>query len=278
MTSASDLDVLVSFPRAECERYDAYGGNGQSRLLQAVKAAVSATYPRTSIRADGQVVVVDISDGVKFELLPAFARSSWSGEDFDYPDSNMGGRWLSTNPRAEQAAMKEKNDASNGLLLDTCKHMRKIHEKQAEIYSSHATKLNVASIAATALTGSGALGLFASDDFVLKLATALLAFVSLLLYMLTMAFDFLGEAASHRHAAKNFLALREGGRDLLSELKGERVSSESARACYDMLRGKYSIACSLAPQTGAAVVERAATALKDGESTVTQREREQMAG
>ena len=154
----------------------------------------------------------------------------------------------------------------------------KIHEKQAEICSSHATKLNVASIAATALTGSGALGLFASDDFVLKLATALLAFVSLLLCMLTMAFDFPGEAASHRHAAKNVLALREEGRDLLSELKGERVSSESARACYDMLRGKYSIACSLAPQTGAAAVERAATALKEGESTVTQCEREQMAG
>ena len=91
-TSASDLDVLVSLPRAEYERYDAYRGNGQSRLLQAVKAAVSATYPRTNIRADGQVVVVDFSDGVKFELLPAFARSSWSGEDFDYPDSNMGVR------------------------------------------------------------------------------------------------------------------------------------------------------------------------------------------
>ena len=133
-TSASDLDVLVSLPRAEYERYDAYRGTGQSRLLQAVKAAVSATYPRTSIRADGQVVVVDFSDGVKFELLPAFARSGWSGEGFDYPDSNMGGRWLSTNPRAEQAAMKEKNDASNGLLLDTCKHMRKIH---AERFSSY---------------------------------------------------------------------------------------------------------------------------------------------
>ena len=133
-TSASDLDVLVSLPRAEYERYDAYRGNGQSRLLQAVKAAVSATYPRTSIRADGQVVVVDFSDGVKFELLPAFARSGWSGEGFDYPDSNMGGRWLSTNPRAEQAAMKKKNDASNGLLLDTCKHMRKIHDERFSSY------------------------------------------------------------------------------------------------------------------------------------------------
>lgn len=144
----------------------------------------------------------------------------------------------------------------------------KIHEKQAEICSSRATKLNVASIAAMALTGSGALGLFASDDFVLKLATALIAFVSLLLYMLTMAFNFPGEAASHGHAAKNFLALREEGRDLLSELKGECVSPESARACYDMLRGKYSIVCSLAPRTGVAAVEKAAAALKEGESTV----------
>lgn len=30
--------------------------------------------------------------------------------------------------------MKEKNDASNGLLLDTCKHMRKIHDERFSSY------------------------------------------------------------------------------------------------------------------------------------------------
>lgn len=83
-TSASDLDVLLSLPREEYERYDGYRSNGQSRLLQAVKDAVLGTYPRTGIRADGQVVVVDFSDGMKFELLPAFERVDVWGASCGY--------------------------------------------------------------------------------------------------------------------------------------------------------------------------------------------------
>ena len=83
-TSASDLDVLLSLPREEYERYDGYRSNGQSRLLQAVKDAVLGTYPRTDIRADGQVVVVDFSDGMKFELLLAFERVDVWGASCGY--------------------------------------------------------------------------------------------------------------------------------------------------------------------------------------------------
>lgn len=36
----SDIDVLVELPKAEYDRYDYYNGNGQSRLLQAVKNAI----------------------------------------------------------------------------------------------------------------------------------------------------------------------------------------------------------------------------------------------
>lgn len=135
-TSASDLDVLLSLPREEYERYDGYRSNGQSRLLQAVKDAVLGTYPRTGIRADGQVVVVDFSDGMKFELLPAFERVDVWGAScgYDYADTHMGGRWLATHPKDEQAAMKEKNKGSNGLLFDTCKHIRNVH---SERYSSY---------------------------------------------------------------------------------------------------------------------------------------------
>lgn len=135
-TTASDLDVLLSLPRDEYERYDRYLGNGQSRLLQAVKDAVLATYPKSNIRGDGQVVVVDFSDGMKFELLPAFEQASGCDESngYDYPDTHMGGRWLSTHPKAEQAAMKEKNKSSNGLLFDTCKHIRVLHAERCSSY------------------------------------------------------------------------------------------------------------------------------------------------
>ena len=133
----SDIDILVELPRDEYERFDAYQSNGQSRLLQAVKDAILITYPNSDVRPDGQVVKVKFSDGIKFEILPAFQHLDyfgvWNGL-YDYPDSNMGGRWLSTNPKAEQEAMKQKNRESNGLLFDTCRHMRQIRDAHFSSY------------------------------------------------------------------------------------------------------------------------------------------------
>ena len=70
--NVSDLDVLIELPNNEYERFNSLSGNGQSRLLQAVKKAIQDTYPRTDVHGDGQVVVVTFSDGMKFEVLPAF--------------------------------------------------------------------------------------------------------------------------------------------------------------------------------------------------------------
>lgn len=52
----SDIDVLVELPKSEYDRYDIVKGNGQSRLLQAVRNTILTSYPRSDIRADGQVV------------------------------------------------------------------------------------------------------------------------------------------------------------------------------------------------------------------------------
>ena len=133
----SDIDILVELPRQEYRRFDNLKGNGQSRLLQSVKNAILETYPRTDIHADGQVVVMNFQDGIKFEILPAFRQIDWLGNwnnKYDYPDANMGGNWLTTNPKAEQAAMKMKNIESNGLLFDTCKHIRQIRDQHFNDY------------------------------------------------------------------------------------------------------------------------------------------------
>lgn len=133
----SDIDILVELPHSEYNRFDALKGNGQSRLLQAVKVAIQTTYPRSDIRADGQVIVIDFSDGIKFEVLPAFKQVDWFGNwngKYDYPDANMGGNWRSTNPKAEQDAMRMLNNESNGLLFDTCKHMRQIRDTHFASY------------------------------------------------------------------------------------------------------------------------------------------------
>lgn len=134
--SNSDLDILVSLPRREYERFDTYRGNGQSRLLQALKGSIESTWSTSNIHADGQVVVVKFSDGMRFEILPAFKDTySWTNDDtYTYADTNSGGRWLSTNPKAEQEAMREKDKRSNGLLFDTCKHIRYVHAQHFSSY------------------------------------------------------------------------------------------------------------------------------------------------
>ena len=134
--NTSDIDVLVELPQAEYERYDIVKGNGQSRLLQSVRSAIQTTYPRSDVSADGQIVKIAFTDGIRFEILPAFRNTNYWGQNdiYTYPDSNMGGNWRSTNPKAEQEAMKAKNASSNGLLFDTCKHFRRVRDEKFSSY------------------------------------------------------------------------------------------------------------------------------------------------
>lgn len=122
---SSNIDILVELPNDQFDRFNNLSGNSQSRLLQAVRNAILSVYPRSDVRADGQVVKIAFSDGTYFEIVPAF--KNWNGS-YKYPDTNTGGRWKSTNPKAEQEAMAEKNRSSNGLLYDTCRHIRFIRD------------------------------------------------------------------------------------------------------------------------------------------------------
>jgi hypothetical protein len=76
---------------------------------------------------------------MKFEILPAFQKidywGNWDGT-YIYPDSNMGGNWLTTEPKAEQNAMANRNGylESNGLLFDTCKHIRYVRSENFSSY------------------------------------------------------------------------------------------------------------------------------------------------
>lgn len=138
--NTSDLDVLIELPDEEYDHFTSLTGNGPSRLLQAVKDAILEAYPKTDVKGDGQVVVVKFSDGMKFEILPVFQHASiftglWDGT-YLYPDTHMGGNWMTTNPKAEQDAMADRNGyyASNGLLFDTCKHIRYVRSDSFSSY------------------------------------------------------------------------------------------------------------------------------------------------
>lgn len=117
----SDLDMIFQLPYSMYEKYNGYSGNGQSALLQAVKTSIEKTYSTTSIRGDGQVILVPFTDGITFEVVPAFINKD---DSFTYPDANDGGRWRTTNPRPEIAAIRNRNDACNGNLVRLCRMMR----------------------------------------------------------------------------------------------------------------------------------------------------------
>lgn len=99
----TDIDVFFILPDYLFHRFDARTGNKQSQLLQYVRDAVTATYPQTRIRGDGQVVVVGFNS-IAIEIVPAFVAQ---GGVFIICDTNDGGRWKLVNPTGEATALDQ---------------------------------------------------------------------------------------------------------------------------------------------------------------------------
>ena len=129
-TDASDVDILVEMPNILYFLFSCIRGNIQQRFLNAVEHGISSWGSVRGIRADGQVVVINFSDGMKFEVLPAFIKGQ-GDETYKYPDVHDGGKWKDTNPLAEQRAMEARDESSAGLLCATCRYLRLL---RAEFY------------------------------------------------------------------------------------------------------------------------------------------------
>lgn len=117
----SDLDMIFRLPSAMYQQYNNYAGNGQSALLQTVRNSMARTYPSSQIGADGQIVEIAFSDGITFEVVPAFINTD---DSFTFPNSNSGGSWKTTNPKPEIEAIRTRNNSCNGNLVPLCRMMR----------------------------------------------------------------------------------------------------------------------------------------------------------
>lgn len=117
----SDIDIIVQLPYSLYEKYDNYQSNGQSALLQNVKSALQKTYSKSYLKGDGQVIGLNFTDGINFEIVPVFINNDNS---YTYSDSNNGGSWKTTNPRKEISAMNERNSATNKNLKRLCRMAR----------------------------------------------------------------------------------------------------------------------------------------------------------
>ena len=118
----SDIDMVFVLPYETYVKYNNYYSNGQSALLQAVKNSIKNTYPNTDVGGDGQVVVVNFSDGMKIEVVPAFINKD--GHSYTYPDSNDGGSWKVMDPKKEIDEFAAMDNKCNGNLKRLCRMIR----------------------------------------------------------------------------------------------------------------------------------------------------------
>ena len=123
----SDIDVIFQMPYAVYKQYNSYIWNWQSALLQAVKTSIQNRYNTTESHWDWQVVGVDFTDGIKFEIVPVFLLkdNKW----YYYPDTHNQGSWKTTNPKPEIEEIRNKNMEWNSNLKRLCRMIRAWKEK-----------------------------------------------------------------------------------------------------------------------------------------------------
>jgi hypothetical protein len=119
--SVSDVDLLYELPYALYARFHGHAGNGQSALLGLIKDSIRRTYNVSDMAGDGQVVVINFTDGVRFEVLPAFVNTDGS---YTFADSNNGGSWRICSPKQEMEAFSARNVACNYNLVELSRMVR----------------------------------------------------------------------------------------------------------------------------------------------------------
>lgn len=108
-----DVDMYYLLPTDVYHRYQAYaaGVNKQSALLQEVKGKLLASYPNSTIRGDGPVVLADFH-GWTVEIVPAFL---WDATERSYIVCNTksGGSYIKTTPLHEVDAIVAADKLAN---------------------------------------------------------------------------------------------------------------------------------------------------------------------
>ena len=110
----SDIDLIYVLPYETYIQYNAYTGNKQSSLLQAVRASLNKTYPNSAVIADGQIVKINFNDNITYEIVPVFQKTDGS---YTYADSNNGGSWKTCKPKHEIDVFHARDIESNHNLV-----------------------------------------------------------------------------------------------------------------------------------------------------------------
>lgn len=123
-----DVDLYFLLPHTVYHRFQGHTWNRQSALLQEVKRVLTATYPNTDMRGDGQVVLVSFGS-YNVEVVPAFALY---GNGYWICDTHNGGSYKTTQPWLEVDHIDTVNRAVNGQLRPLIR-MLKVWQEQCSV-------------------------------------------------------------------------------------------------------------------------------------------------
>ena len=121
-----DVDILFLLPASVYSQYQSRTGNRQSALLQEVKNVLLGTYSQTSMRGDGQVVVIPFNQ-TPIEVAPGFRCTDGS---IIVCDANNGGRYITSTAEAEEKALSASDTYCLGNTRALARMMKQWQREQ----------------------------------------------------------------------------------------------------------------------------------------------------
>lgn len=141
-------------------------------------------------------------------------------------------------------------------------YSHKTHEKQGDLCATTLRNFKVAQIVLASLTTCGALAVLFTDEFRLKLATALVSLITLFVSGYMKGFDPGAAAQKHRDTAADLWAIRESYLSLLTDFSTGAITSEQAREQRDALQNSLASIYKSAPGTTYKAYEKAQEGLQ----------------
>lgn len=138
----------------------------------------------------------------------------------------------------------------------------KIQEKQADIFTDQYKCLETIRIVFASLTSVGLISLIFTDQFIVKLLSTLISFVSTLISLFFKSFDTQKNITDHKSSANELLIMRDKFKLLLLEIKLKKDTISNLLTRYEMLLEELGQIYKNAPNTTDDAVKRASKALK----------------
>ncbi len=163
--------------------------------------------------------------------------------------------------------------ALKGLVRSTYGRVcwtHKIQEKQAEIDITIYNIMEIIDITCSAIVGVGIISLFFTENFWIKLFSAIISFCSFFVGLFFKSYDLKGKATLHKKTAIKLLSVREKLKVLIIEIKTEKKDFEVLSKEYQEINELLDTIYEEAPNTGNMAVNKARRALsisKDNEIT-----------